>query len=301
MAAADQIRKELRQLIREMGLLSHNCLNSGMTLAQAHILSYLNQNGITPFGELQLQLGIDKAALSRILTILRRKQYIMIQQDESDKRAKKIELLPLGQRNIQLADVEATRYIKDILHPFNHKSAELAEALKTIRLLVLRDNIIKQSERVKFERLSINYYDAAIILASEVFYLEQKIPKELVPVNKEHQPIWWCARVGEDIVAVVASWVENGECHWGRFAVDKRLRGLGIGAQMAITSLQDIFHLGADHVYLEARDITVSLINKMGGSAVDIKRDFYGQPVTPMVLAKVDFVRSLGTTLMQKL
>ena len=78
MVTAEQIRKELRQVIREMGLLSHNCLNSGMTLAQAHVLSYLNQNGTTPFGELQLQLGIDKASLSRILNTMKLNNYIMI-------------------------------------------------------------------------------------------------------------------------------------------------------------------------------------------------------------------------------
>jgi DNA-binding MarR family transcriptional regulator/predicted GNAT family N-acyltransferase len=297
MSAAEQIRKELRLLIREMGLLSHNCLNSGMTLAQVHILSYLNQNGITPFSELQLQLGIDKASLSRILTVLRRNQYITIYQDDLDRRAKNIELLPQGRQTMELADTAATSYIKNILRPYNHQSSELAEALKTIRLLVLRDNIIKQYERVKFERLSVNYYDTAIKFASDVFCLEQNIPEELVPVNSKHQPIWWCARVGEDIAATVASWSENGEWHWGRFAVDKRLRGLGLGKQIAISSLQDTFELGADHVYLDARDITVSLIKKLGGKTVGITTDFYGQSVTPMILTKGDFGRNISNNL----
>lgn len=295
MVIAEQIRKELRQLIREMGLLSHNCLNSGMTLAQAHVLSYLNQNGTTSFGDLQLQLGIDKASLSRILNTMKLNDYIMICQDASDKRAKNIDLLPQGRQKIEAADTEANQYIEDILRPYRHKAAELADSLKTIRLLALRDNIMKQCARIKFERLLPRNYDTAIRFVSEVFCLEQNIPAELIPVNNAHQPVWWCARVGEDIVATAVSWLENEQWHWGRFAVDKRLRGIGVGKQLAISSLLDTFNLGTDSVYIEARDISAILITGLGGKIIDRPRDFYGQPVTPIVLRKADFAGSLDS------
>ena len=64
------IRKELRLIVRELGLLNRNCLNSNMTFVQAHILNYLKQNGKTPFNELLINLDMDKASLSRIVNNL---------------------------------------------------------------------------------------------------------------------------------------------------------------------------------------------------------------------------------------
>ena len=290
---AVQIRKELRLLIREMGLLSHNCFNSGMTLAQAHVLSYLNQNGVTPFRELLLQLGMDKASLSRLLNTLSQKQYIMIAQDNIDKRAKNIRLLPAGLQAINRADTEATAYINDVLRPCDqHGASGLAEALQTLRLFVLRNNIAKNLERVKVELLPASYYDDAIQLAAAIFCQEQNIPLELVPVHDAFRPVWWCVRVGEDIFGTAASWLENGEWHWGRFAMDPRLRGLGLGKAIMLFSLQETFAFGADKVLLEARDVTVALIRNLGGRITGVPQNFYGQPVTPMVLHKADFLEN---------
>lgn len=289
MHAAEQIRKELRLLIREMGLLSHNCLNSGMTLAQAHILSYLKQNGPTSCSELQMQLQMDKAALSRILSVLECKQHIATYLDPSDRRAKIITLLSSGIQAMEFADTKANEYITGILEPFIDKAAELAETLKTIRLLALRNNLLNQKERVKIEKLPATYYNSAIQLASEVFSLEQNIPEELMPINHEQQPVWWCTRIGEDLLGTAASWLENGQWHWGRFAVDSRLRGLGFGKKMAVFSLRDTFDLGADRVFLDARTITVIIVKKLGGKVVGMTKPFYGQEITPMTLTKRDF------------
>ena len=290
---AVQIRKELRLLIREMGLLSHNCFNSGMTLAQAHVLSYLKQNDVTPFRELLLQLGMEKASLSRLLNTLSQKQYIMADQDNIDKRAKNIRILPAGLQAINRADTEATTYINDILGPCDqHRASGLTESLKTLRLLVLRNNIAKNPERVKIEVLPAIYYNDAIQFAAAVFCREQNIPLELVPIYDAYRPVWWCVRAGEDILGTAASWLENGEWHWGRFAVDTKLRGLGLGKALMLCSLQETFAFGADKVFLEARDVTVALIRKVGGKVTGGAQDFYGQPVTPMVLYKADFLEN---------
>lgn len=73
------IRKEIRLIVRELGLLNYNCFNSGLTLAQAHILNYLRQNGKTPFNELLINLGIDKASLSRIVSNMEAKKLLRIE------------------------------------------------------------------------------------------------------------------------------------------------------------------------------------------------------------------------------
>jgi DNA-binding MarR family transcriptional regulator/predicted GNAT family N-acyltransferase len=291
MKKEEVIRKELRLIIRELGLLNHNCLNSELTLAQAHILNYLKQNGITPFNELLMQLGIDKASLSRILNNLENKNYIEMKKSQGDKRMKDVEIMPLGMEAIIDGDIKANEYINDILLLGNDDEADnIMKAFKEFRILALKSNLMKNDSRVTLERVEANYMEDAIKLATKVFTDEQNIPSELVPVNEELKPIWWCARVGEDIIGVTAAWSEKNKWHWGRFAVDKRVRGIGIGNKIAMFSLQEIFNIGADEIFIEARDITLRMLEKLGCEIVGEAEDFYGESVTPIIIQKCSFI-----------
>ncbi|OOM80127.1 GNAT family N-acetyltransferase [Clostridium sp. BL-8] len=291
MKKEEVIRKELRLIIRELGLLNHNCLNSELTLAQAHILNYLKQNGSTPFNELLMQLGIDKASLSRILNNLENKNYIEMKKSQSDKRMKDVEILHLGMEAIIDGDIKANEYINDILLlGSNEEANNIMKAFKNFRILALKNNLIKNDSRVTIERIEANYMEDAIKLATEVFTDEQNIPSELVPVNEELKPMWWCARVGEDIIGVTAAWKEKNKWHWGRFAVDKRVRGIGIGNKIAMFSLQEIFNIGADEIFIEARDITLRMLEKLGCEVVGEADDFYGDSVTPIIVKKCIFM-----------
>ena len=233
------IRKELKLIVRELGLLNHNCLNSDFTLAQAHILNYLKLNGKTPFNELLMHLGIDKASLSRIVNNLETKNYLEMKKSETDKRMKDICILPLGIEAINDGDYKANKFINEILSLGDSDDTEnIVRAFRVFRILALKNNLKKNDSRILIERISENYMEDAIKLATEVFTNEQSITAELVPVNEALKPIWWCARVGEDIIGVTAAWKEKDKWHWGRFAVDKRFRGIGIGQKIAIFSLK---------------------------------------------------------------
>jgi DNA-binding MarR family transcriptional regulator/predicted GNAT family N-acyltransferase len=287
------IRKEIRLIIRELGLLNHNCFNANLTLAQAHILNYLKQNGITSFNELLIHLGIDKASLSRILSNLETKNYIKMKKSEMDKRMKDIYILPLGMEAINEGDCKANEYINQILSLGSGDDTEnIIKAFRTFRILALKNNLKKNDSRISIERISENYLEDAIKLAIEVFTNEQNIPEELTPLDKTLEPIWWGARVGEDIVGVAAAWKENDKWHWGRFAVDKRLRGMGIGEKIAVFSLKEIFNTYTDKIYSEARDVTVKMLMKFGCRITGKAENFYEEPVTPISLCKGDFVEN---------
>ena len=143
------------------------------------------------------------------------------------------------------------------------------------------------------ERLPINYKEEAFILLKEVFSYEQNIPAELHDIKEELKPIWWCARIDSEVVGIAAGWIEKDEGHWGRFAVNKRWRGLGIGKKLAIFSLNDIFNLGADKIFIEARDVTIGILKKLGGKVAGEPKIFYGDSITPMILKKHEFVWNL--------
>ena len=286
------IRKEVRLIVRELGLLNRNCLNSDMTLAQAHILNYLKLNGKTPFNELLINLGIDKASLSRIINNLETKNYLELKKSETDKRMKDICILPLGMAAINDGDYKANKFINEILNlGDNDDTEDIIRAFRTFRILSLKNNLKKNDARILIEKISENYKADAIKLATDVFTNEQSIPAELVPVNDNLKPVWWCARVGEDIIGVTAAWKEKDKWHWGRFAVDKRLRGIGIGQKLAMFSLKEIFNSYTEEIYIEARDATVNMLMKYGCKIIGEAEAFYDEPVTPITLNKSDFMK----------
>lgn len=287
------VRKEIRLIVRELGLLNHNCFNSDLTLAQAHILNYLKQNGKTPFNELLLNLGIDKASLSRIVSNMEAKKYLELKKSEADKRMKDICILPLGLTAINNGDYKANAFMKEILDLGNSEDLDnIVRAFRTFRILALKNNLSKNDSRILIEKVSENYMNDAIKLATEVFTNEQNIPADSISIDGNLRPIWWCARVGEDIIGVAAAWKEKDKWKWGRFAVDKRLRGFGIGQKIAAYSLKEIFSQYTDELYIEAREVTVNMLTKFGCKVIGEVEYFYGDTITPIVLKKEFFDES---------
>ena len=144
------------------------------------------------------------------------------------------------------------------------------------------------SSTFKIEQLNQELYDSAILFLENVFYKEQNIPKELIPPKNDNQK-WWCIRSSDEIVGIVAAWEVKSEWHWGRLAIHKKLRGLGMGRKIAIKSLYELFQMGIEKVKIDARDITVEMVLKIGGKITGRKTSFYGYPITPMEIQKKDF------------
>lgn len=138
------------------------------------------------------------------------------------------------------------------------------------------------------EPLDRNLSDATLSFLERVFTDEQDIPKELIPLDTLNQK-WWCIRKENQIVGIVAAWELDREWHWGRLAIDTSLRGLGLGKRLVIQSLTDCFQSGIPKVTIDARDITVSMILKLGGKITGEKTTFYGHPITPMEIHHQDF------------
>jgi DNA-binding MarR family transcriptional regulator/predicted GNAT family N-acyltransferase len=248
-------------------------------------------NGSTSFQELALQLGVDKASISRILSNLEEKRFIKIEKSLMDKRLKYISIDVLGMEAITKGDELSNQRMEQILNLGEEDTiVQIAYSLRAFRILALKDNLMKQNNRIQFERVSENYLEQALALATEVFFGEQNIPKPLIPVNDEYHPLWWCARVGEDIIGVVAAWKEDEQWHWGRFAVDHRLRGVGIGKKLAVCSLTELFSMDVNKILIEARDITVCLLKQLGCKVMGEPEEFYGEPVTPITISKSDFI-----------
>jgi len=47
--------------------------------------------------------------------------------------------------------------------------------------------------------------------------------------------------------------------------------------------------LGAEQIFLEARETTVRIVSKLGGRIVGEPFDFYGEPIFPMMVSRAEF------------
>jgi DNA-binding MarR family transcriptional regulator len=289
MSAIHTIRTELRYLVRELGLLDKNCFRSGLSLTQAHLLTYLSKNGVTSFAELCLQLSMDKASLSRTLNVLAGKNYVEPVAGVKDKRQKSFQLTAAGARSLATADDAADNEFSFIDNAMALQDAqEIINGLRALRINTFRRNAARHPQRIQIEIMRNNYQAEVTKLLSETFAKEQNIPAELISLPPQLKSQCWIVRSGEYVLGTVSCWYENNHWHWGRFAVNPCYRGMGIGKQLARVSLQEMLEQ-TDKVLLDARDSTVKIISDLGGIITGPTTDFYGMPITPMRLKKEDF------------
>lgn len=149
------------------------------------------------------------------------------------------------------------------------------------------------SALVTIEQVNEKLPELALVLIEDVFHHEQNIPKALIPLGNDNQ-IWWCIKRRNRLVGVVAAWEDRSEWHWGRLAVDKEVRRLGLGKKLVIKSLDELFQMGIEKVVIDGRDITVRMVENLGGKITGEKSTFYGTPITPMELKKGDYLLKTG-------
>ena len=133
-----------------------------------------------------------------------------------------------------------------------------------------------------------------LAMQEDVFHGEQGIPAGDIDTFLAKKPICWCAesKVDGKIYAATAAWQEKNEIHWGRFVVYPAARGKHIGTELAKVSFNDLFDMGIDRIYMDARDATVKIVCSMGGHVVGESYNFYKGNVTPVMLEKKDYVRT---------
>ena len=126
-------------------------------------------------------------------------------------------------------------------------------------------------------------------LQTDVSNGEQKIPAKDINGFLDKNPQCWCAVLNGVVIGTAAAWRENGEIHWGRFAIHPDYRGHHIGTRIARLSFDDLFALGIEEIRMEARDITAKMVCRMGGLTVGNPQQFYMGTITPVVLKRSSY------------
>ena len=123
-----------------------------------------------------------------------------------------------------------------------------------------------------------------------IFTKEQGIPAEMIPIKADK--VYWWGIVGPDkeILGAVAIWKEMESWHWGRFSIHPKIRGRGLGRELAILSFSEAFKLNIQSIVIDARDKVVGLVESLGGVVCGETTPFFSGNITPMKLERESFV-----------
>lgn len=148
---------------------------------------------------------------------------------------------------------------------------------------------VTETNNLKVTLLSSNHQEAIHAFLSTIFTKEQYIPADQIPIDSEESYWWGVIGPNNEIFGAVAIWKEKNEWHWGRFAIHPKLRGRGLGKELAKVSLIETFELEIEQLTIDARDVTITLIEKFGGVICGKTTRFYSENITPMKLEKKNF------------
>lgn len=147
---------------------------------------------------------------------------------------------------------------------------------------------------VNIRRAQANEMDEIMSLVCDTFE-EQGIPRELNHIPEERSPIWWCAEADGTVIGTIASYIEDGKTHLGRFMIKPGYRGGGIGTKLLRFAIEDVFAQGAQKIYTESRPATVKMLEKMGARISGETFPFFKGVCTPIDLSREDYEKRKAT------
>jgi DNA-binding MarR family transcriptional regulator len=138
----NQLRRNARALVRELGLLNDAYFNIGVTLAERHLLIELESCGKTTLGDIARRLLLDKTTISRLIAKALRKGYIRCDRGAGDRRQRWVELSERGREVLAAFESIAFRQTRDALLTLTPEEVEIvyrgvalyAQGLKRSRL-----------------------------------------------------------------------------------------------------------------------------------------------------------------------
>lgn len=147
---------------------------------------------------------------------------------------------------------------------------------------------------VNIRRAQASEMDAIMSLVCDTFE-EQGIPRELNHIPEERSPVWWCAEADGTVIGTIASYIEDGKTHLGRYTIKPEYRGCGIGTKLLRFAIEDVFAQGAQIIYTESRPATVKILEKMGARISGETFPFFKGVCTPVDLSREDYEKRKAT------
>lgn len=146
--AINQLRRNARSVVRELGLLNDAYFEIGVTLAERHLLIELTASPSPTMGEISERLLLDKSTVSRLISNAVKKDYVRCVADEKDKRKRFLIMTEKGQQTLNAFEPIAFNQTKEALLSLTKEEIEIvhkgvalyAKGLKSSRLKGIIDD-----------------------------------------------------------------------------------------------------------------------------------------------------------------
>lgn len=260
-------RAALREMVRELGMLSRKSSGTELSPLQSHILIELNNK---PYGatELAAKLCVDKASMSRTLRSLIDTGYLLRDRDENDGRASTFRLSPSGKQQLLYLEENADRFteealasssdgeVKEFFQTITRFSSSLRnarlqrEAEMIFRPIEARDNIaIAEIIRNSFRENKIDHLEGVSLHDPEL--------ERLSEVYNQPASGYWVAEANGRIVGgagIAPLSGEKGTCEMQKLYFRSDVKGMGMGRRMIAFIIAQATAMGYQSCYLETLD-----------------------------------------------
>lgn len=120
----NELRRNARSVVRELGLLNDAYFEIGVTLAERHLLIELIGCPSPTMGEIAERLLLDKSTISRLIAKSVKKGYIRCVTDEKDKRKRFLEMTEKGKQTLNAFEPIAFNQTKQALLTLTEEEIE---------------------------------------------------------------------------------------------------------------------------------------------------------------------------------
>lgn len=123
--AINDLRRNARSVVRELGLLNDAYFEIGVTLAERHLLIELTACPSPTLGEIAERLLLDKSTVSRLISNAVKKGYVKCVTDAKDKRKRFLEMTEKGKQTLNAFEPIAFNQTKEALLSLTNEEIEI--------------------------------------------------------------------------------------------------------------------------------------------------------------------------------
>lgn len=257
-------RATLREMVRELGMLSRKASGTELSPLQSHILIELSNHpeGCT---ELASKLCVEKASMSRTLKNLSDEGYLLKENDARDGRASQYRLSDAGRQLLSKLEENADRFAMDALASSSEEEIQILRQSLLHFTGSLRNARRQRESNINIRRLQ-SEDNAAIAEIIRNSFRENKIdhlegvslhdPKldSLSEAYKQSGAGYWVVEANGMIVGgagLAPLGGEAGICEMQKLFFKSEVQGMGLGRRTIAFILSQASEMGYHACYLE--------------------------------------------------
>ncbi len=153
----EELRRNARNMVRELGLLNDAYFEIGVTLAERHLLIELAGLTAPTMGEIAERLLLDKSTISRLISKAEKKGYITCNADGKDKRKRFLQITEFGKQVLHAFEPIAFNQTKQALLTLTHEEIKMVHRGVSLYAKGLKNSRTKDQSRSQIQEIKSPY------------------------------------------------------------------------------------------------------------------------------------------------